>query len=225
MHFARIAPSRRAGTARRGNGVASCRTCHRRCSGDQGTRFAQGRGSDQHAPQGQQRDRQHHPGRGLCGLLQGDGRDGPGCAEAAYRSYHADQPGEFPCRRDVPDRQGRGRANPYCGQQGCHRSSLSSKSSNRFFAPAMAQRPRTAYVARPTSPPTCTNGSSPTPRRSRSKAKTVAVLHYEHELGLYQHALDGDDPTASTCSRVDNDGYIIANSASEPAVDEREQGR
>ena len=53
--------------------------------------------------------------------------------------------------------------------------------------------------------------------------QTVAVLHYEHELGLYQHALDSNVPAGKHLLGVDKGGYILADSAKEPAVDEREK--
>ena len=99
----------------------------------------------------------------------------------------------------------------------------SDESSNRFFAPAMAQRPRTAYVA-----PTYISSDVHKWVIAYTSAiqvdgQTVAVLHYEHELGLYQHALDSNVPAGRHLLAVDKEGYILADSAKEPAVDEREK--
>ena len=90
---------------------------------------------------------------------------------------------------EVPDRQGRGRANPYCRQQGCHRSFLRRNSSNLFFVPAMAQRPRTAYVTPAYISADVHKWVVAYTSAIQVDGQTVAILHYEHELGLFQQRL------------------------------------
>jgi hypothetical protein len=99
----------------------------------------------------------------------------------------------------------------------------SDESSNLFFVPAMAQRPRTAYVTPAYISSDVHKWVIAYTSAVQIDGQTVAVLHYEHELGLYQHALEGDVPAGGHLLGVDKGGYILADSANEPAVGEREK--
>ena len=99
----------------------------------------------------------------------------------------------------------------------------SDKSSNLFFVPAMAQRPRTAYVTPAYVSADVHKWVIAYTSAIQVDGQTVAILHYEHELGLYQHALDSNVPAGKHLLGVDKGGYILADSAKEPAVDEQEK--
>ena len=99
----------------------------------------------------------------------------------------------------------------------------SDESSNLFFGPAMAQRPRTAYVTPAYISADVHKWVIAYTSAIQVDGQTVAILHYEHELGLYQHALDSNIPAGKHLLGVDKDGYILADSAKEPAVDEKEK--
>jgi hypothetical protein len=98
----------------------------------------------------------------------------------------------------------------------------SDEADNPFFAPAMAQKPRTAYVAPAYISEDVHKWVIAYTAPIQVDGHTVGILHYEHELGFYQHALDSNLPAGRHLLGVDKAGFILADSAREPAVDQLE---